>query len=462
MKYINHYRYLFVCFFLAILPFFALSFPGIREYVFDNFMVSAIYNGVIIAIYITGSLCALFTILKNISAKDILIAQDASRKNSILSNLNQVLFAGEPKQCDFNLLMELDDNVSTARNQRLSFIMSCSNVSTLVGLLGTFAGLSITIGSIGNLLSSPSDVGGDNASNTLNMIVTMVASLSEPLKGMNTAFVSSIYGVVCAILLTSQSVFVRSSYSLVSTEIKKLKIISNRSNNKQRSLRVESETLVEFKELFKAFFDNYLTVENLRTQDEEKKREMLSDSFVTLQNRLLDNSAKLEQISTLIDGYLVSSNENLKKLVDGVITITSRLSEGNILLADNNARLEAMSTIQNIIDKKNDSIMTSVDKCYQESLSHGKTINDIAAGSADISHTLDGLRKEMDEDMNNVHLALSELSATDKKIITNTKEISAEMVSYRDTYMPLMEKITSMHQEIVKQRLLNKEEKNED
>ncbi|EDV3685395.1 hypothetical protein CUB38_004504, partial [Salmonella enterica subsp. enterica serovar Lexington] len=107
-------------------------------------------------------------------------------------------------------------------------------------------------------------------------------------------------------------------------------------------------------------------------------------------------------------------------------------------------------------------IMTSVDKCYQESLSHGKTINDIAAGSADISHTLDGLRKEMDEDMNNVHLALSDLSATDKKIIANTKEISAEMVSYRDTYMLLMEKITSMYQEIVKQRLLNKEEKNED
>ncbi|WP_239699923.1 hypothetical protein, partial [Salmonella enterica] len=27
MKYINHYRYFFICFFLAILPFFALSFP---------------------------------------------------------------------------------------------------------------------------------------------------------------------------------------------------------------------------------------------------------------------------------------------------------------------------------------------------------------------------------------------------------------------------------------------------
>ncbi|MCP0855250.1 hypothetical protein KU735_23295, partial [Salmonella enterica subsp. enterica serovar Give] len=51
-------------------------------------------------------------------------------------------------------------------------------------------------------------------------------------------------------------------------------------------------------------------------------------------------------------------------------------------------------TSRNQKNKNNDSIMASVDKCYQESLSHGKTINDIAAGSADISHTLDGLRKE--------------------------------------------------------------------
>ncbi|EGW1180030.1 MotA/TolQ/ExbB proton channel family protein, partial [Salmonella enterica] len=452
----------FICFFLAILPFFALSFPGIREYVFDNFMVSAIYNGVIIAIYITGSLCALFTILKNISAKDILTTQDASRKNSILSNLNQILFSGKTRQCDFDLLMELDDNVSTARNQRLSFIMSCSNVSTLIGLLGTFAGLSITIGSIGNLLSTPSDVGGDNASNTLNMIVTMVASLSEPLKGMNTAFVSSIYGVVCAILLTSQSVFVRSSYSLVSTEIKKLKIISNRANNKQRSLRIESETLVEFKELFKEFFDNYLSVETLRAQEEEKKQVLLSERFSTLQNHLLENSAKLEQLSTLIDGYLLSSNESLKKLSDGVITITSCLSEGNALLVDNNAKLEILSTVQNIIVKKNDAIVTSVDKCYQESISQGKKINNIAADSVNIFHALDGMKKDIDVDMNNVHTALTELSVTDEKIIANTKEIGAEIVSYRDTYIPLMEKITSMHQGIVKQNLLNREGKNED
>ncbi len=106
--------------------------------------------------------------------------------------------------------------------------------------------------------------------------------------------------------------------------------------------------------------------------------------------------------------------------------------------------------------------MTSFDKLCKEMLSNGKTLTVIADGSDGIYHTPDGLRQEMDDDMNNVHLALSDLSAPDKKIIANTKEISAEMFSYRYTYMSLMEKTTAVHQEILKQRLLNKEEKNED
>ncbi|HGA5254569.1 TPA: hypothetical protein ACISXX_004963, partial [Salmonella enterica subsp. diarizonae serovar 61:l,v:z35] len=138
--------------------------------------------------------------------------------------------------------------------------------------------------------------GGESSSNTLHMIVTMVASLSEPLKGMNTAFVSSIYGVVCAILLTSQSVFVRSSYALISAEIKRLKVKRSRaSSNRQRSLRIESETLFEFKELFREFFDNYKSIELSRTQAEEKKLTVFSDGLSSLQNKLSDNTVILEQ-----------------------------------------------------------------------------------------------------------------------------------------------------------------------
>ncbi len=85
--------------------------------------------------------CALFTIFKKYFSKRHIISSGRQRKNSILSNLNQIFISGEPKRCDFNLLMELDDNVYR-RNQRLSFIMSCNLIlSTLVvGLLGDVCG----------------------------------------------------------------------------------------------------------------------------------------------------------------------------------------------------------------------------------------------------------------------------------------------------------------------------------
>ncbi len=150
MSRISKYRYFFVCFFVAMLPFIALLFPSIRHYITNNFMVSATYNSVIIIIYLSGSTCALFTIVTTKSASDILNYGSSSKNNSLLSNLNQAIFTKAPTEVDSYLLLELEDGVLMSRTQRLSFIMSCSNVSTLIGLLGTFAGLSITIGSAMN------------------------------------------------------------------------------------------------------------------------------------------------------------------------------------------------------------------------------------------------------------------------------------------------------------------------
>ncbi|ECI5215098.1 hypothetical protein DUQ17_24570 [Salmonella enterica subsp. diarizonae] len=463
MKSINKYRYFFTCFLIAIIPFIALSFDGIRGYVFDNFMVSAIYNSVIIAIYIMGSVCTLFTVFKNCDAREILTTNNANKKSSTLSSLNQVIFADDFMKCDSNLLIELDDSVSTARNQRLSFIMSCSNVSTLIGLLGTFAGLSITIGSIGNLLSTPSGVGGESSSNTLHMIVTMVASLSEPLKGMNTAFVSSIYGVVCAILLTSQSVFVRSSYALISAEIKRLKVKRSRaSSNRQRSLRIESETLFEFKELFREFFDNYKSIELSRTQAEEKKLTVFSDGLSSLQNKLSDNTVILEQLSKQVDNYINISNKHYIQISDNMDNVAEHLSKGNALISENNVMLAQLNHTQDSIDKKNDTVIASLDKCHQESVSQRKTIDSIAIENVKVTHLVTEMKAAIDEDSNNIHSALSNLSAADEKIIDRTKMIGAEIVSYRETYIPLMEKITLMHQKLLKQSLLHDEVKNED
>ncbi|EBE4782219.1 hypothetical protein FHK17_23075, partial [Salmonella enterica] len=77
-------------------------------------------------------------------------------------------------------------------------------------------------------------------------------------------------------------------------------------------------------------------------------------------------------------------------------------------------------------------------------------------------HLVTEMKAAIDEDSNNIHSALSNLSAADEKIIDRTKMIGAEIVSYRETYIPLMEKITLMHQKLLKQSLLHDEVKNED
>ncbi|WP_176487371.1 hypothetical protein [Candidatus Regiella insecticola] len=194
MKNLFAYRSVLISFIIACSPVFFLFVPAIRDYVIGNFMVSAIFNAIIIFIYVFGSGSALFSIWQASQSKNIIHNKNGDSENSLLLSMKKIIFKKDaPHQP--NLLDELSTDITGTRTQRLSFIMSCSNVATLIGLLGTFAGLSVTIGSIGSLLSQSSNSGDSSASDTLQMIVNMVSSLSEPLRGMNTAFVSSIYGV---------------------------------------------------------------------------------------------------------------------------------------------------------------------------------------------------------------------------------------------------------------------------
>ncbi|WP_339057072.1 hypothetical protein [Candidatus Regiella endosymbiont of Tuberolachnus salignus] len=97
-------------------------------------------------IYVFGSGSALFSIWQASQSKNIIHNKNGDSENSLLLSMNKIIFKkNAPHQP--NLLDELSTDITGTRTQRLSFIMSCSNVATLIGLLGTFAGLSVTIGS---------------------------------------------------------------------------------------------------------------------------------------------------------------------------------------------------------------------------------------------------------------------------------------------------------------------------
>ncbi len=93
VKYINHYRYLlFVCFSLLAYSLFRFIFFGIRyELLITSWFLQFTMSHC--TFYITGSLCALFTILKNISAKDIIARRTPVEKIAHSFYNLEVLFA---------------------------------------------------------------------------------------------------------------------------------------------------------------------------------------------------------------------------------------------------------------------------------------------------------------------------------------------------------------------------------
>jgi MotA/TolQ/ExbB proton channel family len=80
------------------------------------------------------------------------------------------------------------------------FVKSMTGLVIIMGLVGTFYGLSSSIGRLTALLSG-------QAPNAADVASSLTEGLTETLSGMSVAFTSSLFGIVSAVLLTLLGVF---------------------------------------------------------------------------------------------------------------------------------------------------------------------------------------------------------------------------------------------------------------
>jgi hypothetical protein len=81
------------------------------------------------------------------------------------------------------------------------FVKSATGLAIILGLVGTFYGLSSSIGRLTSLLS------GEAAPNAAEVTASLTQGLTETLSGMSVAFTCSLFGIVSAVLLTLLGVF---------------------------------------------------------------------------------------------------------------------------------------------------------------------------------------------------------------------------------------------------------------
>lgn len=93
----------------------------------------------------------------------------------------------------------LVDSLQDSMSEKSAFIRYFTDLLVFIGLLGTFLGLTITIGSIGGILSDLA--GGLDGGDIMETLIKLIRGLEGPLGGMSTAFGSSLMGLSTSLVL---------------------------------------------------------------------------------------------------------------------------------------------------------------------------------------------------------------------------------------------------------------------
>lgn len=415
MNFLRNHKELFVSLLCAALPLIAILFPSIREYVIGNYYVSATYNTAIIFVYLVGCFLVFFSFLELTKCTVILQQKNSSNPAPLLGDANKIVFSANHGQSDdtlASLYESMKESVNRKQQHRLSAIQNCANISTMIGLLGTFAGLSITIASVITLLERSQISGNTNDADMLGVIVNVVSSLSEPLKGMNTAFVSSIYGVVSAILLGIMCSFLRSSFNKLSVTLR-------------------DANLDFLREVKTRQVDGKVRILQIETVVDELVREMKTDLTAFHQSTLALQQEKRGLLALLIE-KMDESHQRRAAFEDSLLTSVGYHAEG-------------LGYIREAVDCANQQLATQhlvVEQIKDNGTEQNKALN---------------LINEQQNQLVELEISQQEtLAHYQQANVENHQRTQATLESHVETFPPLFSQVAGMQQSLTKDIIMLK------
>ncbi|HYN38028.1 MAG TPA: flagellar motor protein MotA, partial [Rhodospirillales bacterium] len=179
----------------------ALLYPGLQQ----AFLVNPPLNGLILGVFILGVLYGLRQVLR--LAPEVAWIEHFRadrppepriRAPRLLAPMAAML--GERRgrlSLSAPAMRSLLDGIASRLDEARDLSRYLIGLLIFLGLLGTFWGLSQTVGSVGEVIRGLTVGGGDIA----QMFETLKAGLAAPLAGMGTAFSSSLFGLAGSLVL---------------------------------------------------------------------------------------------------------------------------------------------------------------------------------------------------------------------------------------------------------------------
>jgi len=125
---------------------------------------------------------------------EVLLGTRASGLGEFLQTVHRILRHGETSAT----LPYLLDSVATRGEDRRALVRYLTGALVLLGLIGTFYGLLVTIGGVREVLNNLS---AEPGTDTLELLTGLRERLSGPIEGMGIAFSSSLFGLLGSLVL---------------------------------------------------------------------------------------------------------------------------------------------------------------------------------------------------------------------------------------------------------------------
>lgn len=191
----------------------------VRDTVVSIIQNNVVINGLIITVFLFGVWLCLrnlyrlrcdFTVLRDLDSilfehQDVALFKQYKKKmfttNELFFSLQKSAEAsgsiGKIPPSIARNLFDVARNRLDERRVRMGYLV---NLLIHLGLLGTFIGLSLTVGSIHGLTSNLA-AGLSGEEDLTQMLVVLIQQLEAPLSGMGTSFSTSLMGLSCSIML---------------------------------------------------------------------------------------------------------------------------------------------------------------------------------------------------------------------------------------------------------------------
>ena len=231
------------------------------------------------------------------------------------------------------VIEEIDISLATIRETSKYIV----GLLIFLGLLGTFWGLLKTIGSVGNVIGSLAV----NDANMLNFFETLKEGLNEPLKGMSTAFSSSLFGLAGSLILGFVDLQMGQSQSIFLQNVEKFMRNNSMPQLSKDSKDVDKHTVDAIQKLY----DNLGNL-TYALQETSHNQEQIFSYIESLSNNLNNLTNSFQEQDKKLSNFL-STQLNTQT---SMLQLTSKLSQEGVMDAASKKHLKNLDLgIQKLI-----------------------------------------------------------------------------------------------------------------